>query len=461
MEGQTKTKTVIEEVSSYISSSAGAKLPDQVMIKAKHHILDTLGAMVSGSKLKPGELAKQYVRIQAGVEESQVVASQIVTSAINAALANGMMAHADETDDFNARSKMHPGVAIVPAALAMAEREGADGLSFLKAVVVGYDVGCRMTRALGAFELREAARCSNSIGGNFGAAAAAASLLRLRDDQVNYVLSFAAEQASGVTNWMSDKEHALKSFVFGGMPARNGVTAAILVQSGFTGVFDPFCGQNNFFKAYSPIPNPRPELLAEGLGSQYEIMFSSIKKFSVGSPIVAPLDALVLLIEKYGLTDKDVHSLTASTYEGGAKVVDNREMPDINLQHILAVTLVDGDLTFATSHSVERMNDPRVVALKKRITLKGDPNLGTTESARQGVVEITTKDGAKLREHVVSPRGMMENPMTTEEVEEKCNDLLIPVLGKDHSQELIDRVWNLERVSNIRSLRPLLAASST
>ncbi len=453
-----KKETIIEEVSSYISSIGSSELPAEVMKKAKHHILDTLAAMVSGSKLKPGELAKQYVRIQAGVEESQVVASQIITSAINAALANGMMAHADETDDFNARSKMHPGVAIIPAALAVAEREGADGLSFLKAVVVGYDVGCRMTRALGAFELREAARCSNSIGGNFGAAAAAASLLRLRDDQVNYVLSFAAEQASGVTNWMSDKEHSLKSFVFGGMPARNGVTAATLVQSGFTGVFDPICGQNNFFKAYSPIPHPKPEILAEGLGSQYEIMFSSIKKFSVGSPIVAPLDALVMLIEKYGLTAKDVDSMTASTYEGGAKVVDNREMPDINLQHILAVTLVDGDLTFATSHSVERMKDPAVVVLKNRITLVGDPKLGTTESARQGIIEITTKDGAKLREHVVSPRGMMENPMTTEEVEKKCKDLLIPVLGKDRSQELIDGIWNLERVGSMRSLRPLLTA---
>ncbi len=73
-------------------------------------------------------------------------------------------------------------------------------------------------------------------------------------------------------------------------------------------------------------------------------------------------------------------------------------------------------------------------------------------------VEVTTKDGAKLREHVVSPRGMMENPMTTEEVEKKCRVLLEPILGQEHSQELIDRIWNLERVSNMRTLRPLLSA---
>ena len=133
--------SIIGKVSAYISKSGHAELPEGVIEKAKHHILDTIAAMVSGSKLKPGLLAKQHAQSQAGVGEAQVVGSSIVTSAINAAFANGMMAHADETDDFNARSKMHPGVAIVPSALATAEREGTDGMGFLKAVVVGYGAG--------------------------------------------------------------------------------------------------------------------------------------------------------------------------------------------------------------------------------------------------------------------------------------------------------------------------------
>ena len=448
---------VMEEVSAYISKSGEACLPPEVVSKAKHHILDTLAAMVSGSTLKPGQLAKRHAKNHAGVREALVVASQITTSAIDAAFANGMMAHADETDDFNPRAKMHAGVAIVPAALAMAEREGADGMGFLKAVVAGCDIGGRVNRVLGSKEeLRGVARCSNGMGGNFGAATAAASVLRLADEEVRYVLSFAAEQASGVTFWMSDQEHALKACVYGGMPARNGVTSAILVQSGFTGVLDPFCGQNNFFKAYSATPNPRRELLIEGLGREYEIMYGCIKQFSVGSPIQGPLNALLLLMEKHGLRAKDVDRLVATTYGEGAKVVDNREMPDINLQHILALTLVDGGLTFESSHSFERMSDPSVLSVKKRITLVGDPGFGTTK--RQGIVEITTKDGARLREHVVSPRGMMENPMTTEEVEKKCRELLEPVLGQEQTHELIDRVWNLEKVGNMRTLRSLLSA---
>jgi 2-methylcitrate dehydratase PrpD len=118
----------------------------------------------------------------------------------------------------------------------------------------------------------------------------------------------------------------------------------------------------------------------------------------------------------------------------------------------LAVTLLDGDLTFGAAHSYERMNDPAVVDVKNRVTLVADAELGAAEIPRQGIVEVITKDGAKLREHVISARGSAGNPMTTEEVAEKCRKLLMPVLGTNGSQELIDGIWNLEKVKNVREL---------
>ncbi|MFC2001944.1 MmgE/PrpD family protein [Chloroflexota bacterium] len=450
--------SVIREVSSYISRNAEAKLPAEVITKTKHHIMDTLAAMVSGSKLKAGQVAIKYANDQGGVPEAQVVGSQTVTSAVNAALANGLMAHADETDDSHAKSHTHPGCAIVPAALAMSEREEADGMSFLKAVVVGYDIGCRITQALGVDNIRQVFRSTHSMGGVFGAAAAAAAIARLENQKVNYILSYTAQQAAGLTYWVRDNDHIEKAFVFGGMPARNGVTAATLIQSGFTGVLDPFSGERNIFEVFSS-PRLSPQLLTEELGSHYEIMFTNIKKFSVGSPIQAPLQALLLLIEKHRLASKDVKSITVRLGDRwSSKTVNDRAMPDINLQHILAVTLLDGDLTFATAHSRERMNDPVVLELKRCIKLVVDPELVAAKIKRQGIVDVTTKDGGQLREHVVSVRGTVENPMTTEEVEKKCQDLLIPVLGEERSQELINRIWNLEQVKNVRELRPLLSA---
>ena len=448
-------RSVIGEVSSYIARSGESDLTAEVINKAKHHILDTLAAVVSGSRLKPGVMARKYAESQGGTEEAQVVGSPVVTSAVNAAFANGLMAHADETDDSNARSRTHPGCSIVPAALAVSEREGADGMSFLKGVVVGYDIGCRITQALDVIRIRQMSRASHTIGGNFGSAAAAAAISGLDEESVKYVLSYASQQASGITYWMRDDEHIEKAFVFAGMPARNGVTAAVLVKSGFTGVRDPFSGDNNFFEAFSPVA--KPGLLAEELGIRYEIMLTNIKKFSVGSPIQAAADALLLLIEKHGLTPEDVKEIIARLPDYGASVVNNRNMPDINLQYILAVALVDGDLTFEAAHSYERMDDPAVLEVKRRIKLVEDPEISAAKIMRQAIVEVTTKDGARLREHVVSVRGTAENPMTSQEVERKCLELMTPVLGADRSEKLINKIWNLERVRNMRELRPLLS----
>ena len=411
-------------------------------------------SIVSGSKFKPGEFAKKYAKSQGGVEEALVAGSPIVTSAVTAALANGMMAHADETDDSNERSLMHPGCAIIPAALAVSERQGADGMGFLKGVVTGYDIGCRMTQTLGVDELNSRHRCTHSIGGTFGAAAAAASIMRLDEKKVGQVLDYAAQQASGLTYYTRDPEHIEKAFVFGGMPARNGATAAVFVHTGFTGVSDPFSGENNFLEAFSL--SPKPERLAEGLGSLYEIMFTNIKKFAVGSPIQAPLDAILLLMKKHGFTAKDVESIVVRLPAGGTSgrnVVHNRDMPDINLQHILAVALLDGDLTFEAAHSYERMRDPAVLEIRKRVKSLEDPGLDTSKTARQSIVEVTTKKGDTFKEHVIGVRGTAQNPMTTGEIEKKCDELLKPVLGQDRARKLIDTIWNLERVKDVRELR--------
>ena len=388
---------VISQVSSYISRGSEATLPPEVIREAKHHICDTFAAMVSGTRFKPARMARLFARSQKGKKEAQVIGSEIVTSAITAALANGMMAHADETDDSHEKSLTHPGCAVVPAALSVSEKEGASGMTFLKGVVVGYDIGCRITQALGVYEFNSRFRCTHSIGGTFGAAAAAAAMMRLDEAKVSQVLSYAAQQASGVTYYRRDPEHVEKAFVFAGMPARNGVTAAVFMQAGFTGVSDPFSGENNFLEAFSP--DPRPERLSEGLGSRYEIAFTNIKKFAVGSPIQAPLDALLLLDGQTWFyrsgCGKHRRPFAGRTFR--REVVNNRDMPDINLQYILAVALLDGDFSFEAAHSYERMKDPAVLEIKKRITSMEDPGLDTSKTARQSIVEVVTKKGKTIQ----------------------------------------------------------------
>src|SRR6202158_1940462 len=165
---------VMDKLSTYMSEASGRELPDEVTEKTKQHILDTMAAMISGSELAPGRAALQFATAYGGKEVATVVASKIVCGPIEAALTNGVLAHADETDDSHAPSQSHPGCAVVPAALAAGERFGISGTHFLRAVTLGYDVGPRVTMTLGVPALsREAHKSSHSIAGVFGAAAAA------------------------------------------------------------------------------------------------------------------------------------------------------------------------------------------------------------------------------------------------------------------------------------------------
>jgi 2-methylcitrate dehydratase PrpD len=440
----------------YMAKAGSSAVPSPVLTKAKHHVLDTLAAMISGTTIEPGRFALRYVEQLGGKPEAQVVGSGLITSAINAALANGMLAHSDETDDSNGSAGIHPGCAVIPAALAMAERENASGEAFLRAMILGYDIGSRTTKALG----REAMRARNhlpfSIGGTLGATASAGCLARLGEEQIRHLLSCGAQQASGVMTYARDTEHIEKAFIFGGMTARNGVTAATLVQSGYTGVLDVFDGPGNFLIAYAETPKPQ-ELTAE-LGSRYEVMLTNIKKYCVGFPIQSALEALTALMAEHQLKADHVERVTARIPESGARTVNDREMPDINLQYVFAVTLLDGKCSFEAAHSFERMKDPGVVALKERVTLIGDPELTRARPEGQSIVEVTTRDGRRLVKRATTFKGRSETPLTTSEVHEKAEELLQPVLGQARSRRLIEAIDKLESLASMRELRPLLKA---
>ena len=453
---------VMQQLANYVAKAATKPLPKAVVEKTKHHVLDTMAAMVSGSRLLPGTKAISYAKTQGGVKEACVIGSRLVTSAENAALANGMLAHADETDDSHAPSLTHPGCGIVPAALAMAERERANGARLLRAVALGYDVGCRLTMALHAYDFREAGHSTHSFGPMFGAAAAAGALAGLGYDQVRHLLSYTAQQASGISCWMRDEEHIEKAFDFGGMPARNGVAAAAMVAHGFTAVEDVFAGERNFFVAYDETRRigkaPEPQRLVDGLGSTYEIMNTNIKRWSVGSPIQAPLDSLLDLIRTHGIKAANVEKLVVRVAHQGANTTNNRNMPDICMQHMCAVMLLDGIATFESAHDEKRMKDRRVLELRRRIELHGDDALTRAMPSRQGIVELELKDGRRLKSHTKAVRGTAQNPMTRAEVDEKCFHLMAPILGKRRARALCDTVWAIEKLGDARALRPLLQA---
>ncbi len=445
----------MDRLSTYMSEAKARALPDDVTEKTKQHILDTIAAMISGSELAPGRAALQFAEGYGGKGLATIVASKLSCGPIEAALTNGMLAHADETDDSHPPSQSHPGCAVIPAALAAGERFDISGTHFLRAVALGYDVGPRITMTLGGQRFEAESHWStHSISPLFGATAAAGCAASLKVAQMRFLLGYAAHQSSGLGAWNRDTDHIQKAFHFAGMTARSGVTSALLVQAGWTGVDDIFSGKDNFFAAYNPKANPAG--LAEQLGERFEVTRTNIKKWPVGSPIQAALDALDILRKQRPFAAKDVHRVTVKLATDEAAIVNNREIADICLQHMVAVMLLDKTVTFSSAHDKARMNDSATLRERAKVTLVPDDQLERLMPLRVAIVEVQLTDGTHLAQRVDDVRGTPRNPMTREEIIAKAHDLIAPILGTTQSANLMEKLLNLERVGSIRELRPLL-----
>ncbi len=434
---------IIDSLVQYLLAARQSSLPAEVLQKGKSHLLDSIAAVVSGSTLKPGKLGLQHARDLGGKAECSVLGSNFKTTPIMAAFANGMSGHADETDDSN--SQLHPGCAIVPAALAMAETENRNGEALLRAVILGYDIGFRFHQA---FEPR-----STSFGATFGCTAAASTLADFDALQLCYAISYAAQQASGSRAWVGDDDHIEKAFDYAAMPARNGVTAALLIKSGFTGNRDVLEGDQGIIKTYAPCDPAK--ILAE-LGQRFTITSCLVKKYPVGSPMMETVDATLVLLAKQTIDPDAIDKVVVRIPSSGARTVNNRHMPDVNVQFMVASILIAGKLTFEMAHDYERFRDPRVLALKQKVELIGDETMERSGHRFQGLVEVTLKNGKILREHVIGCRGRPENPMSPEEVEKKAAWLMEPVLGKKNSDLVIESIRRVETVASVRELTKLL-----
>ena len=414
---------ITRALSEYIATALARPLPAEVAEKTKHHLLDTLAAMVSGSRPAPGRRALAYVRAQGGSRQATVAGSRCVTSAVNAALANGMSAHADESDDsHDARplpSRLRGG--------AGGARGGRAGGPRRRQPAARGSARLRHRRALRA-RARDLARLT--AGRTAPTAWAACSAQPPRPAhcsastraQIRFQLSYIVQQASGLAYWMRDPDHIEKAFDFGGMPARNGVAAATMVAAGFTGVEDPLAA-----RAPISMRSPRrrgPRRWSKALGSRFEIIRASIKKWTSGSPIQAALDALESLMREHGIGAGGCAALTVRLPDDRIHLVDDSDMPNLCVQHLLAVMLLDGRLGFHAVHDQARHARPEgsgaARAHPRGARCRADPGTAAAPGDRQG----HDRDGRGLEERARAVRGTPDNPMARHEVEAKAQDLL-------------------------------------
>jgi 2-methylcitrate dehydratase PrpD len=196
--------------------------------------------------------------------------------------------------------------------------------------------------------------------------------------------------------------------------------------------------------------------LVDGLGERFEVTQTNIKKWTVGSPIQAPLDALQSILQEHAFQLDQLEKVVVRIATSEAKTVNDRSMQDISLQQMMAVMLVDKTVSFRASHDKARVGYAAMIRERAKIELVPDQQLEQLYPQLVAIVEVKLKSGESYKQRVDAVRGTVLNPMTRDEVVGKCRDLMDPFLGAKQVTELIEAVFNMESLDHIGSLRRLL-----
>ena len=349
--------TTMDALSAYMSAAANRALPADVAEHAKHHLLDTLAAMISGSQLLPGQAALRYIRAHAGKGDGD--------DRWLGAHGRGRRRRARQRRDGACGRDRRLAQCLALASGLRGRARGARGRRGAwhrrRALPARGDARLRHRHARGHGHGRRRIQLRQQPEPRTASPARSAPRPLRPAPPVSTRGRCAGRSTTrrssppGIVAWRRDTDHIEKAFVFAGMPARNGVTSALLVRSGWNGVDDIFSGADNFFLAYAP--KAQPERLVEKLGERYEIAQTDIKKWTVGSPIQGPLDAIEAIRGKQPFEADQVQSVTVRLAPSVAAVVDNRDIPDICLQHMIAVMLIDKTVSFHAAHDKPRMQD--------------------------------------------------------------------------------------------------------
>jgi len=385
----TMKKGITEILSDYFCNLNYDDLPAEVVQQAKKIILDAVGCQVACTQLENGQMILEFGRGEVGAPEASILGSNIKTSAMNAALINGALGHGDEIDE-SLEDVGHTSAVIVSTALACGEKVGAGGKDMIAAVVSGYDMAGRLIDA-GAGARKLGIEYRMGLTGVFWGVAAATNILKLSPEKTMIAFGLASCQAMGYYDFGSESKHMAKSLIMG-LGARGGVTAALLAKMGYDGPRSIFDEGRNLFKPFIGEAFDATELTKD-LGKKFTIMDTCIKLYSAGHPIHAPVDGLLKIMEQEHIGAEDIKSITVRQPYTEQKIVDNRDMLDINIQYCLAVAAFDRQLTW-DQFTPQRVKDPKVAELKKRVTSVFDPQLDERKKitkAHSAELELETK----------------------------------------------------------------------
>lgn len=448
-----------EPLSSYIAASQSDVIEEDIRELGRRHILDTLAAIVACRDLEPAKIARKFVlQYSEQPTGAPILGTGERCGLLDAILASGMTAHAAEINDFCPSAFVQPGASIVPATLCLGDVRNLSGEAFLRAVIAGYEIACRLPKALGTRNLFTAVLANHSVGAIFGSAVALASLVDLPQDRMNHMFSYCVQQASGSWQWLRDVDHIEKAFVFGGMPARRGAEAALFAEAGFTGIGDPFKGDPGWLNSSmftGAKSDFNPDYLTTDLGKRFELPLVGYKRYPVGGPTQPVIELMLNLVDE---VDRRRVRKVRIEMPGRTGAFAAAEMPALNLPYLCSIILADGKLDFVAAQSRERfLKDQAIRSFMANVEVIHDPKQEAEPRIESARVILTLDDDSRVERFLHHVKGFPEHPFDRQDVQQKALDLMGPVLGATRSRELCDTMWKIDELPSVRKLVELIA----
>ncbi len=432
----------------FVASADPARLPGTVCHEAKRALVNFLGCAIGASRHDAVSRAIAALSAFAGREQATILGRAERFDCLHAALINGMASHTFDFDDTHLKTIIHPSGPVAPALLALAEYLPVTGGEWLHAFALGVEVECRIGNAVYPSHYDVGWHITGTAG-VFGAAAATGRLLGLSEAQLVWALGTAATQASGLREMFGSMCKPLHP----GLAARNGMVAALLARENFTSATQGIEGRRGFVNVLASERDVGR--ITAGLGDTWELSGNSYKPFACGIVVHPTIDGCLqlraeqrLAAEAIAAVELRVHPLVLELT--GKKIPRDGLEGKFSVFHSAAVAIIDGAAGEA-QYSDARVADPRVIALRERVTTTVDPALG--EDAAH--VRIRLKDGRVVERFVAHALGSLARPMTDRDLEDKFRALCAPILAAEAIDALLKACWSFEQSPDAGALARL------
>jgi 2-methylcitrate dehydratase PrpD len=440
------TTTAAVRLAQHFSKLNYRTLPKGSKIALRQLLLDYLGVAIAGSRTESGRIARAYAQSEGGKAEATLIGDTVSVPATQAAFANAISSHSIELDDMDVVPCFHFSPPVFSAALAVAERQNADGKHLLVALAAGCEMMERASRAANP-SLRDRCFHTTSACGVFGAAIAAGKLLRLAPTKLVSALGLAGAQVSGILEFHGPM---MQKRFSPGPAARGGVTSARMAQLGFTGQDSIFEGQRGFLNAYTD-KSDASQLVA-GLDEPYQLEFE-FKPYACARPIHNAIDCVLNIRRRENpdlgaISRIEVARHPSWVNKHGEKAPKSFHAAQMSLPYSIAVVFKEGQ-ALLKQYSDHKLKDPVLVRLMNMTQITTDASLPRGVSCR---MTVTMNDGRKFVSQVDYPKGTIQDPMTDAELQAKFCRLAVPTIGAGHAEQIVDLVSGIDKCSNVRKL---------